>query len=110
MRLRGTAVALACAFAFLAAASGADEATPPNPADPCARAARDTCATTGVGYYKVGRYGQRWYGDFRGAVPGVAHASCIALRFRYPSSAYRYRDDTTGARVKQDGPGLSAPP
>jgi Sortase domain len=100
-------VLLACALAFLAAAQGAREATPPRN-DPCVTDARNTCGTTGVGYYKVGRYGQRWYGDFRGAVPGVAHSYCIDLRFWYPSPNYRYREDTSGALANKEGEAVSA--
>src|SRR5690242_16494427 len=108
VRTRGSAVVLVCALAFLAAAQGAQEATPPNRGDPCARNARNVCGTSGVGYYKVGRYGQRWYGDFRSAVAGVAHAYCIDLRFWYPSAAYRYKEDRSGALVNKDGEPVSA--
>src|SRR5436309_11857013 len=108
MRLRGLAVALACALAFLAAAQGAYEATPPNRADPCARGARNTCGTAGVGYYHVGPYGQRWYGDFKGTIAGIAHAYCIDLRFWYPSAAYRYREDTGEALINKDGEPVTA--
>jgi Sortase domain len=97
---------LAGAVAFLVAAQGAREATPPRN-DPCTTDARDTCGTTGVGYYKVGRYGQRWYGDFRGAVPGVAHSYCIDLRFWYPSASYRYREDTSGMLANKKGETVS---
>jgi hypothetical protein len=96
-----------CALAFLAAAQGAQEATPPKN-DPCVANARNTCGTTGVGYYKVGRYGQRWYGDFRGAVPGVAHSYCVDLRYWYPSPDYGYREDTSGAFVNKPGETVSA--
>ena len=33
----------------------------------------------------------RWFGDYRGAVPGEAPTFCIDLRFWYPNAAYRYR-------------------
>jgi Sortase domain len=107
MPARGAALLFACALAFLAAAQGAQEATPPNN-DPCAADARDTCGTTGVGYYKVGRYGQRWYGDFRGAIPSVAHSYCIDLRYWYPSPDYQYRENASGALVNKQGEAVSA--
>src|SRR4051812_21272387 len=107
MRLRGFAVALACAFGFLAAAQGAYEATPPNRADPCARSARNTCGTAGAGYYHVGPYGQRWYGNFRNAISGAGTAYCIDLRFWYPSSKYRYRETGSGALLNKDGEPVS---
>jgi hypothetical protein len=100
-------IVFACALVFLASAQGAREAAPPRN-DPCARDARNVCGTTGVGYYKVGRYGQRWYGDFRGAIPGVAHSYCIDLRYWYPSPDYRYREDTSGGLVNKEGEAVSA--
>src|SRR3954471_12464635 len=108
MRTRSGTVVFACALAFLSSAQGARQATPPDRKDPCARNARDNCGTTGVGYYKTGRYGQRWYGDFKGAIAGVAHAYCIDLRFWYPSAGYRYREDTSGGLVNKDGQPVSA--
>lgn len=81
-------------------------AVPPNPSDPCVRAGRDSCGTTGSGFYGASRYGVRWYGDFRGAVPGRTHLFCLDLRFWYASPAYRYRHaaavrlrNRAGARV-----------
>ena len=49
--------------------SAAIAAEPPNQNDPCSRGGRNTCGTTGVGLYKTYRYGLRWFGDYRGAVP-----------------------------------------
>src|SRR5262249_22177453 len=106
MQVRGGAVIFACVLGFLAAAQGAQEAPPRN--DPCAAGARDSCGTTGVGYYKVGRYGQRWYGDFRGAIPGVAHSYCIALRYWYPSPNYQYRESSSNVLVNKQGEAVSA--
>jgi Sortase domain len=63
----------------------------PNRGDHCVHAGRDTCGTTSVGFYAVSRYGLRWYGDYRRAVPKHDHLFCIDLRFWYASPAYRYR-------------------
>ena len=52
----------------LAAPAVASAAEPPNQNDPCARAGRDTCGTTGKGSYRTYKFGPRWFGDFRGAV------------------------------------------
>ena len=73
--------ALACAFALLAVPRASLALTPPNSNDPCSSAGRNTCGTLGVGYYKDYRYGIRWFGDFRGAVPGAKHTFCIDLGF-----------------------------
>jgi Sortase domain len=107
VRFWGGAVVVACGLAFLASAQGAREATPPGN-DPCAADGRNRCGTTGVGSYEVGRYGQRWYGDFRGAIPGIAHSYCIDLRFWYPSASYRYRESTSGVLVNKEGETVSA--
>jgi LPXTG-site transpeptidase (sortase) family protein len=63
---------------------------PPNQNDPCSNAGRNTCGTLGVGYYKEYRYGIRWFGDYRGAVAGIAHTFCIDLGYWYPKREYRY--------------------
>src|SRR6476646_5708167 len=108
---RATLIVLLCALAVLAlpaAAHEATQATPPNRNDPCAKNAKNVCGTTGVGAYKVGRYGQRWYGDFRGAIPGVAHSYCIDLRYWYPSPDYQYRENASGALVNKQGEAVSA--
>lgn len=108
---RATLVLLLCALAVLAlpaAAHEATQATPPNRNDPCARNAKNVCGTTGVGYYKVGQYGPRWYGDFRGAIAGFAHSYCIDLRFWYPSASYKYREDTSGSLVNKEGQAIPA--
>ena len=88
MRVVGYAAALGCALALVAIPSASLAAEPPNPNDPCSTAGRDTCGTTGVGFYKTYRYGIRWFGDFRGAVPGPAHTFCIDLQYWYPSPKY----------------------
>jgi hypothetical protein len=77
--------------AFAAVPVPAHAAAPRNGHDPCARIGRDSCRTAGVGFYGASRYGIRWYGDFRTAVPGQRHTFCLDLRFWYASPAYRYR-------------------
>ena len=103
MRLASLAVvAVAAAAVLLAVPSGSLAAQPPNKNDPCVNGTRNTCGTTGVGFYGQGRYGTRWYGDFRGAVPGEAHTYCIDLRFWYPSPDYRYQEmPATGLKNKE---------
>src|SRR5262245_22810270 len=106
MRRRAPLLALGCLVAVLtlpAAAREATQATPPDRNDPCVAGSKNACGTTGVGYYHVGKYGQRWYGDFRNAIAGVAHAYCIDLRFWYPSAKYAYREDTSGTLVSKSG-------
>jgi hypothetical protein len=76
---------------------------PPNPHDPCARNGIDTCGTTGTGFYRTTRYGRRWFGDFRGVIPGQGHAFCIDLRFWYASPAYRYRERNALVLRNRDG-------
>jgi hypothetical protein len=92
MRCRGATVFVGCVVVLLAASSAPRAANPPNPNDPCARLGHDTCGTAGVGFYRLTRYGTRWFGDFRGAVKGHRHAFCIDLRFWYASPSYRYRE------------------
>lgn len=87
------AVALAFLAALVAAlwmASAASAAEPPDQNDPCSTGGRDTCGTTGVGSYERYRYGIRWFGDYRGAVPGAGPTFCIDLRFWYPDASHRY--------------------
>jgi hypothetical protein len=96
------AVGLAFAFALIGAPAALG-ATPANPKDPCVQGTRDVCNTTGAGYYLTYRYGTRWFGDFRNAIPGSAHTYCIDLRFWYPGPAYRYREQTSGSLTNKDG-------
>jgi hypothetical protein len=106
MRRRTPLLALCSLVALLvvpAAAHEATQATPPDRNDPCVVGSKDACGTTGVGYYRVGKYGQRWYGDFRNAIAGVAHAYCIDLRFWYPSAKYAYRENTGASLVSKAG-------
>ena len=78
--------------AFFAMPSSSLAGEPPNQSDPCSRAGRDICGTLGVGFYSQSRYGIRWFGDFRRAVPGEAHTFCLDLRYWYASRDYRYRE------------------
>jgi len=99
---RSLSCALLCAAALLAAPA-AFGAAPPNPKDPCVQGTRDSCGTTGVGFYKTYKYGTRWLGDFKDAIPGSAHSYCVDLRFWYPGPQYKYKEDTSGDLVNKDG-------
>jgi hypothetical protein len=93
VRLTALAGALGvCALLALAAAPTSRALDPPNPNDPCSRAGRDTCGTTGVGFYRAYRYGIRWFGDFRGAIPEAAHTFCLDLGYWYPAGRHDYRE------------------
>ncbi len=82
--------------ASLIAAGTAAAVLPPNPKDPCARAGRDVCGTTGVGFYKNYRYGVRWFGDYTGVIAGANKSFCIDLGYWYPSAKDKYvLDDST---------------
>jgi len=43
-----------------------------------------------VGSYQRYRYGIRWFGDYRGAVPGAGPTFCLDLRFWYPDRDYKF--------------------
>lgn len=103
-RLLAPALVLAAA-----SAPSALGAAPPNPNDPCIQGTRDSCGTTGIGYYKTYRYGTRWFGDFKNAIPGTEHTYCIDLRFWYPGAAYRYAEDTSGTLTNKDGQAVPLP-
>ena len=50
--------------------------SPPSPRTRTTRASaagRTPAARTGVGYYKMYRYGTRWFGDYRDVVAGTSH-------------------------------------
>ena len=95
-------------FVFGAAAPAAFAAEPPNQHDPCSRAGRDTCGTTGVGRYATYRYGLRWFGDYRKAVPGEDDPTfCIDLRFWYPSATFGYRARSTDGLKNREGKKVS---
>jgi hypothetical protein len=104
--MRSTCVVLATAVGMLvglAAPSVSHAAAPPDPNDPCSHAGKDSCGTNGVGFYKVYRYGVRWFGDFRGAVPGGQPAFCLDLRYWYASRGYRYRAVSAAGLRNRDG-------
>jgi hypothetical protein len=103
MRCWGAMVFVGCVVALFAASSAPRAAEPPNPNDPCARSGRDTCGTAGIGFYRLTRYGTRWFGDFRGAVKGHRQAFCIDLRFWYASPSYRYREVSSTVLRNRDG-------
>jgi hypothetical protein len=106
-RLVGGTVALA--LSLLAFPALAPAAEPPKPDDPCVTGTRNTCGTTGVGFYDTGRYGTRWFGDFRGLVPGEFHMFCVDLRFWYPGPQYRYKALPSAKGLKnRDGEPVSA--
>ncbi len=90
--MRGGRIALAAVAAALwIVASPASPGAAVGPHDPCARKGRDSCGTTGVGFYRTSAYGVRWFGDYRGAVAGRAPAFCVDLGYWYAGRAYRYR-------------------
>ena len=90
-----TTLLLAVALVPAAAAWAAE---PPNQNDPCSRGGRDSCGTTGVGSYETYRYGLRWFGDYRRAIPAVKGPTfCLDLRFWYPSRTFDYVRRTSTA-------------
>src|SRR5581483_4841745 len=98
---------LACALLLSLAPGTAPGSEPPNQKDPCSRAGRDTCGSTGVGFYATYRYGIRWFGDYRGVVAGSTPTFCIDLRYWYPTAAHKYRELPPGALVNRDGETVS---
>ena len=75
----------------------------PNPNDPCASAGRDSCGTTGVGFYGQSPFGIRWFGDYRGAVAGELQTFCIDLGYWYPGAKYKYRETSAVALHTRSG-------
>ena len=96
----GSLVGLWLVLAWSGVALGA---VPRDRNDPCSSAGRDTCGTTGDGFYRSGRYGVRWYGDFKGAVAREPFAFCIDLRFWYASRSYRYARRSAAGLRNKDG-------
>lgn len=89
--------------------AAASAAEPPNQNDPCSRAGRNSCDTTGVGRYATYRYGLRWFGDYRKAVPGEDDPTfCIDLRFWYPSPKFRYRERAPQGLKSKENKRISA--
>ncbi len=94
---------------ILVSGGAAVAAEPPDQDDPCARGGKDTCGTTGKGSYRTYEFGPRWFGDFRGAVPGVDGPTfCIDLRFWYPSRSFGYEKRSAEGLRNRDGDALSA--
>lgn len=103
-RLLPTLLALAALGCAAGPVTPASAAEPPNQNDPCSVNARDSCGTTGIGQYKTYKFGPRWFGDYRGAIPGVTGPSfCIDLRFWYPSKAYGYVKRPVTGLKNRDG-------
>jgi LPXTG-site transpeptidase (sortase) family protein len=97
------------ALVLHAGAPLAHAAEPPNQNDPCSRAGRDSCGTTGVGAYKTYKFGVRWFGNYRGAIPNVSLPSwCIDLRFWYPSSKFGYTKRSAQGLRSKEGKTLSS--
>lgn len=92
--------AVACVLALTAVPSASQAAEPPNQDDPCSRGGRNVCGTLGVGFYKEYRYGIRWFGSFRGAIPDEPATYCIDLRFWYPSRAHGFREIPSGPGLR----------
>ncbi|MFT4036509.1 MAG: sortase, partial [Patulibacter sp.] len=106
---RSVLLLLTCLGVLGALAPVASAAEPPNQNDPCSRAGRDSCGTTGVGRYATYRYGLRWFGDYRKAVSGESDPTfCIDLRFWYPSSKFKYAARTTDGLKNRDGKKIGA--
>lgn len=94
MRIRLSHLVATAAVATLVSAVPAMSAEPPNQNDPCGKAGRNTCGTTGVGSYQRYRYGLRWFGDYRGAIPSLGRVAtfCLDLRYWYPGKQFAYRE------------------
>src|SRR6188768_2343828 len=107
-RLLGLGLATA-AVLLVAGPPTSRAAEPPNPNDPCISGTRNVCGTTGVGFYKTYRYGTRWFGDFRGVVPGEFHQYCVDLRFWYPGADYAYREVAANGLRNRDGEAVPVP-
>jgi hypothetical protein len=102
------AATLGCLAALLIAPSTTLAREPANQNDPCSSAGRNTCGTNGVGQYKNYRYGIRWFGDFRGAVPDVGPTFCIDLRWWYPARRYNFREVSSENLRNTNGGAISA--
>lgn len=110
--MRRFSLLILATLAVLVAPLGATQASaaePPNQNDPCSRAGRDSCGTTGFGAYRTYRYGVRWFGSYRDAIPGVTDpAWCIDLRFWYPSARFGYAKRTAAGLRSREGKRISA--
>jgi hypothetical protein len=96
------------ALILVAGPSPTRAAEPPNPNDPCVSGTRNVCGTTGVGFNKTYRYGTRWFGDFRGVVPGELHQYCLDLGFWYPGPDYAYREVSASGLRNRAGEAVAA--
>jgi hypothetical protein len=109
VRFGGVVGALvAASLLALAAPSVSSALEPPNQNDPCSSGGRDTCGTTGVGFYRTYRYGVRWFGDYRGAVPNAPHTFCLDLGYWYPAARHEFREETSGVLRNRAGEAVSA--
>ena len=109
MRRIPPALLLVTLLAVVASAAPAGAAEPPNQNDPCSRAGRNACGTLGAGAYRRYRYGIRWFGSYKAAIPGVADpAWCIDLRFWYPSSRFGYEKRTAAGLRSKEGKRISS--
>jgi hypothetical protein len=103
VRANRVSLLLLCALALLALPSASLAKDPPNPNDPCSVDGRDTCGTTGVGFYSQSPYGIRWFGDYRRAVPDQVQTFCLDLGYWYPSPSYRFREvASTGLKNREN--------
>ena len=100
-------VALACVATVVMAPASALGREPANQNDPCSSAGRNSCATNGVGVYKNYRYGIRWFGDFRGAVPDAGPTFCIDLRWWYPAKRYGFTEIPAAGLRNSNGAAIS---
>jgi hypothetical protein len=98
---------LALALLLLAWPAVAAAKEPPNQHDPCSAAGRNTCGTLGVGFYDTYRYGLRWFGDYRGAVPDTVQTFCLDLGYWYPSAKYRFKESTATTLQNREGESVS---
>jgi hypothetical protein len=89
---------------LFSSAAHAFAAEPPNQNDPCSKAGRDSCDTTGKGFYKTYEFGIRWFGDYRGAIADQKGGTfCIDLRYWYPSPDYKYESRSAAGLKNRDG-------
>ena len=105
--VRRRAVTIVAAVAIVAGLGDARAGEPPNQNDPCSSGGRNTCGTTGTGYYADYQYGLRWFGDYRGVVPNEIHTYCIDLRYWYPAPRHQFREDTSDVLRNRDGETVS---
>src|SRR3954451_19585777 len=94
---------------FTTGSGVAAAAEAPNQHGRAPRHGRDSCGTTGKGAYRDYRYGVRWFGDYRGAVPDVSGGTfCIDLRFWYPSKSFGYAERSAEGLKNRAGKAISA--